>query len=191
MPTISIPPTDDAFVTENSNSGNGVSSMIELNKQSEFETRGMMRFDLSSISNNAIIQSARIRVSDVITALCPNPIVNVHRLLNDSWDENTVNGNNRPDFNPELTTFLDNFPNTIEYDVTTDVAREFSFNKIFSWIFMIGNPISCFVSFSSKDHTELPARMEITFSEAEPSQLPLILGIGAIVIAGMYFLLKK
>lgn len=193
MPQVVLPPAADAFVTEGTSSGNGVAVGIEVNNQGGgFETTGLVKLDLSSLPNTVSIDSVIYQAGDALP-LDNAPSITAHRLLDDNWSETTVNGLNRPNFDPNPSTTFGINPDrfSITVNLTPDVKAGFPGKKVFSWIFIQRSTPPSFLRWASKEATEVQGHFRINYTEGRGLSPFLIVPAGLALLGAVYFLTGK
>lgn len=101
--TYSQNPTDDALVN-NTKQGNVYTNYyLSVYFDGAVYNRSYLKFDLSSIPDDAVINSAELRLYSITS---PNsiikPVVDLNYVANDSWSETTLNWTNRPAYDANI-----------------------------------------------------------------------------------------
>jgi len=109
--TIQPDPNDgkDSFTdsySSNTNRGDELHFSIG-NMPGPLIARGYLQFDLTSLPADAVIVSADLKLYQFYTSGTQDFTIAAHRIT-DTWDENTINWNNQPDYHPmtESTRFV-------------------------------------------------------------------------------------
>ena len=106
-----------------------------------------LKFDLSSIDN---VVSAVLRIKNTGTG---TGTVDLNRVANDSWFENTITWNSKPDIGDYIGTYQLNATGDFDMDVTTYVNLEIQGDKKVSFNL---NNASNFMTISSKEGVLAP-----------------------------------
>ena len=143
---------DDAHVRNGIYAGENYGSFANMQVRETTNTdatrQAYLKFDLSSIDN---VVSAVLRLRNTGTN---TGTVDLNRVANDSWFENTVNWNNQPDIGDKIGTYLFDAIGNFDMDVTTYVNSEIQGDKVVSFAL---NNASAFMTVSSKDSATDPA----------------------------------
>ncbi|AJR04901.1 T9SS type A sorting domain-containing protein [Siansivirga zeaxanthinifaciens] len=143
---------DDAHVRIGSNAGDnyGSTGNMQLRETTNIDgtRQAFLKFDLSSI-DNVVSAVLRLRNTGANTGT-----VDLNRVANDSWFENTITWNNQPDIGDKIGTYQFDAIGNFDMDVTTYVNLEIQGDKIVSFAL---NNASAFMTVSSKDSTTDPA----------------------------------
>ena len=189
---ITIIPSDDVFITYseqwpyehvNMNYNNyQILFLGEFNYGYYTKYRSLLKFDLSSIPSNAIVTSASLNIypygGDSNT-----PLVELHRMSNDNWEEGTITWNNAP---TSFTTLFS--PNLIDTQVFDLSGNPISWNLFPNWdisedlmdgevTFLLRVPINNIAEFKSKEYAGYSPYLSIEYSTPVP--VP-----GAVILVG-------
>ncbi|GEM_PF-2642261 len=181
------PLTDDAFIS-NLNSSNNYGELQYLCVRNKYGPNGYNRqeldalvgFDLSSLPNAAIIDSAQLNLY-YYNWQGSNPVgryLSAYRI-EEEWDESSVTFNNQPNTSSEYPTVS---PVNSEYgwmtwDVTRDI-QEFVNGTIalYGWKIMDeeywGQEDAPLSMFYSKEHGDLIPHLEVTYHLEQPPEPP-------------------
>lgn len=170
--TVSFNPSDDSYIRQDSNSNYGDDNKIRVGFS--YTRRGLISFDLSSLSGKSII-SAELRLYKYdyeYSCYYTNPIgrtYNIHRI-EDNWNENSVRWNNRPDYDNTVTD-SDIVPydyNWMTWNVTEDV-QDFADGTHYNygWLIKDDNEENCYSCsyFRSNEYSNSNYRpvLEVTY----------------------------
>jgi len=118
--TVTLTATDDAYILSNSPDNNyGDESELRFGYNSDlWNYRTYIRFDLSSIPENAVIISAKLKLVDNRDDTS-NLNIEVHRVIGD-WDESSITWNNQPGYDSVVISSATSgyAGDVIEWDVT-------------------------------------------------------------------------
>jgi len=177
--TVNLSATQDTYVRSNSvNTNYGSNTNLSVGTflgrvilgggNTYYFTRSFVQFDVSSIPQNAIIESARLKIKRSSTISGSNPFI--VRLLTTSWDESTVTFNAQPTISTmsydQSTTY--NFSNdTMYYDVKDMTQRMVYQSAVnYGWAIQVTNESLSGVSggtFYSSESSYIP-ELEVTYS---------------------------
>lgn len=125
-----IPISADSYVRlKNPNTNYNWYSLQVQNNYTKDAYRSWVKFDLSSIPSDSIIDDAILTVYVKSHARAANRIYCAHHSNNDAWTEGGITWNNQPSFNSSYNTnatFIPNYKGVgwISWDVTYDVQRD-------------------------------------------------------------------
>jgi hypothetical protein len=177
-PTVAVTPSDDASVDESDPTSNlGLWRWLYVESTSANENwrmRSFLKFDLSSIPENANIISAKLHlyclgVSYVYHDYQPPPtgvLVEVCEVEDDSWDESTITWQNQPKMGLVIATLpWKTSPGWMENDVTYWVRANPSDGLVSIGLRMRTevHEQRPGISFYSKEYDGLDPRLEITY----------------------------
>ncbi|NJE55353.1 DUF4350 domain-containing protein [Thermococcus sp. 21S9] len=97
--TVSIGPTDDAYVkstTPDTNYGSSYNLYVGTYYRDHGNERAYLKFDLSSIPPGAVIVSATLHLYTYWGTYAQPINVSVYAVENDSWSEDTITWDNKP-----------------------------------------------------------------------------------------------
>ena len=156
-----------------------------------------LKFDISSIPTNDYVDSAQLNLkveelkSGIIIwkSFYPNS-VNAYYTTNVEWNENDINWNNKPEFNPDVTDYdhASGDEDWCDWDIT-EVARE---NRIFTIVLKNADIMTHFYSRESV----YPPTLEVSYTEQSTYNLIqmvqnilsliIVVGFFAILLGGLY-----
>lgn len=127
--TITINPVHDAYVRGgiHSDAEFGVSDMysikVELSTVSDYDKRAYLKYDLSGVSGTVTSATFRIKIESLDSGVKNS----LRPVSNDSWDEMTINWDNKPSNGSSLgTVTLTSVGEWAEWDVTSFINSEAS-----------------------------------------------------------------
>ena len=133
-PTTELTPVADSYLRNGvyGNSNYGSDRLMTVKKGgSNFNREALLKFDLSEVSG--IITSAKLRmeVASAGSSVSSNTW-DVKYVTNDSWTETNVTSNNAPISGSILNSQTGKTSGGVEWDISSQVIREFSGDKILS-----------------------------------------------------------
>ncbi|GAA3571400.1 hypothetical protein GCM10022395_21130 [Snuella lapsa] len=151
--TLEYQPRGDAHVRSGTygDTNYGGSNNLEVKHDGgSYERRVFLSFDLSGLQN---VSSAKLRLTPNTYG---NTDYNVKYVSDDTWDESTINWNNKPN----ATTLLDTQPGgsgPIEWDITNQVQSEINGDGILS-LELTGVSLGVYGNFYSKEYGDKASR---------------------------------
>lgn len=162
--TVQINPTDDAYVkdtTPDTNYGSDGSLYVGTYYKDNANERAYLKFDLSSIPDNAVIISATLHAYTYYGAYSQDVTISAYSVSNDSWTEDSITWNNRPEIGDLLD--KDMVPNSNKktnpvkhwsvWNVTDFVKAELSGDKVVSFVLIsdVEGEITESIGYNSKE----------------------------------------
>ncbi|MAG38203.1 hypothetical protein CMI45_02360 [Candidatus Pacearchaeota archaeon] len=120
-----IYPSDDSYVRGKSSERNnnfGTSQDLKAGFQSSWgDQESFLKFDLSSLAGEEITGA---ELSFDITSITDNPVVELHSVESNNWNENTITWNNKPSVGSLISSKSINGLGRVGYDVTSNILGE-------------------------------------------------------------------
>lgn len=171
LATLSLTPTDDAFVLSGSpdaNRGSWSAMYLTKNSGTYGEERIFTRFDLSSIPAGAAITSARLKLysfgsgTHTFDAAC-SPVAG------DAWDESTITWNSQPAYGAALDTImLGDTDSWYSWDVTSFMQAEAAGDQTAS-LAVTALDGTAYHGFNAKEYGSTAPQLEISYEESGPA----------------------
>ncbi|NJE31112.1 DNRLRE domain-containing protein [Thermococcus sp. 18S1] len=156
--TVQINPTDDAYVkdtTPDTNYGSYGSLYVGTYYKDHANERAYLKFDLSSIPDNAVIVSAVLRAYTYSGAYSTPVNISAYAVSDDSWTEDSITWNTKPSAGELLDKDLVDTDGRhwSTWNVTDFVKGEFSGDKVASFVLIsdVEDTITESISYNSKE----------------------------------------
>ena len=132
--TATIYPSDDAFVFEGNPTANYNLTYLQFKTREDKDDRIFLKFDISSLPEDAEIQFARLRLYcyEAYNLISGVTDLEARRVSDDSWDETSITWNNQPSLGDVEDTIEPTVGGWNEWDVTGFVQDEWAGDKIVS-----------------------------------------------------------
>ena len=156
--------TEDAYVWKKmpyNNYGNDVILMVGKEKGSKGEAQTYIRFNLSVIPTENIINATLKLYCFDLGSAAKNGKFSVHKVT-ENWDESTINWNNKPDFEAIATDTvkISDSGNWVEWNVTEDVISMKSGNN-YGWCIKYEKNVKDFAQFYSSEYNNPDVRPQL------------------------------
>lgn len=180
--SVQLSPTDDAYVKDtapDTNYGSWGSLYVGTYSGDGANERAYLKFDLSSLPDNAVIVSAKLYAYTYLGASSDPVNISAYVVSDDSWDENTITWNNKPPEGQWLDRDLvdTDGKHWSEWDVTIFVQEEFEGDKVVSFV-LISDAEGVeteSISYNSKESSYgNHPYLEIVYEVSEPPQIPVV-----------------
>jgi len=169
--TVTLTPIDDAYVcSDAANLNFGSETVLKVGyKSGAYDCHSYIKFDLSSIPENAVIVSARLKLVDNKDSPS-NVNVDVHRVMGD-WDESSIKWSNKPDYD---STVISNAASgasgdVIEWDVTDLVQAWVNGTYDNYGLVLIGGYADPVEEFRSKETSNSDDKPKLVIEYVEPN----------------------
>ncbi len=161
-----FPPTHDSYVDNSSPDKNyGSEDRIGVGSSSGYANRIFVKFDLSSVPEDANITQAELYL---FSSSSTGPEVRVHRVDNDNWSEDTITWNNKPEMGKNITDYVLLPEGTLywtSWTVTDFVKNEAAGDDNVSFSLVAANETSGELAWMhSKEHDLFHPRLEVTYT---------------------------
>lgn len=184
--TVQIHPSNDAYVSsEEPGDSAGAQPYLYVYTNGD-EYRSFLKFNLSSIPDDAEVQSAALKVLiglDHWPWFGSGASVEVRKVTNDAWSEGTITWNNQPPYGSLLDTVTQSFyeggevvEKWWEWSVTSQVRSELSGDKTASFCLKATENECWFCAEECPDASKRPY-LEVTYTVPEPGKDPTTLAV--------------
>jgi len=184
--TVQLYPTNDAYVSsEEPDDSAGTQPYLYVYTNGD-EYRSLLKFNLSSIPNDAEVQSATLKVlidADHWPWSGAGASLEARAVTNDVWSEGTVTWNNQPPYGSLLGTVTQSFyedgemaEEWWEWNVVTWVSSELSGDKTASFCLKATENQCWFCAEEYSDTSKRPY-LEVTYTIPEPEKDPTTLAV--------------
>ena len=159
----------DTDVSDDTAANNGNSSYLHVLYYADITRRIFLEFDLSLISENAVIVNTKLSLYRVATYLFPdegdNPI-GVYRVLN-FWDESLLIWDNQPTYHPSPYDIVEVTDYNRSYQwIVTDLVQSWLDGSFSNYGMMLrcvsNNPTRFYYGFCSSEHAASNWRPKLT-----------------------------
>jgi hypothetical protein len=159
----------DTDVSDDTAANNGNSSYLDVIYYTDTTRRIFLEFDLSLISENAVIVNAKLSIYRVATYLLPDVGVNpvgVYRVYS-SWDESLLIWDNQPNYHPSPYDIVEVTDYNQSYQwIVTDLVQSWldgSFSNYGMMLRCVSNdPTRFYYRFCSSEHATANWRPKLT-----------------------------
>jgi hypothetical protein len=184
--TVQIYPTNDAYVSsEEPNNSAGTQPYLYVYTNGD-EYRSLLKFSLSSVPDDAEVQSATLKVlidADHWPWSGAGASVEARAVTNDVWSESTITWNNQPPYGSLLDTVTQSFYDDgemaeewWEWNVATWVSSELSGDKTASFC-LKATENQCWFCAGEYSNTSKRPYLEVTYTVPESENDPTTLAV--------------
>ena len=162
--TVTLTATDDSYVDSSTSGSNFNNNYLKVGHYYSSEYIIYVKFDLSSIPSNAVIVSAKLKLTDQSSS---SIAVDVHRVTGGDWSEGSITWNNKPSYDSAVidSATTGNDGDVIEWDVT-DVVQGWVDGSYSNYGFALTSDSDTAESFYSKEGGHAP---ELVVEYVEPN----------------------